>query len=287
MTDRRGRLDPVGLALGTFLGLVVLFMLSPLVFVVVNSFNASSLSLFPPEGVSLRWYRTVLEHRPFARGFANSVSVATTASLTSLLAGTLAALGLVRHRVRGRALFRSLFFAPLIVPRVAVGLGVFVLFVRWLVPLQGSNLGLALVHAALTLPFVVTIVSANLALSDPALEEAAADLGAGPLRAFWHVTLPQVRTGLVVAWLFAFITSFDEVETSIFLLSPPNTTLPIQMFIYMEQWQNPTLAALSTLLVAATLVPVLCLLPVLNTQEVGRLLARRAAGDVPGEKGPR
>ncbi len=275
MSESRRWADPITLGLLVFLGLVVVFMLSPIVFVVINAFNDSSLSLFPPKGFSLRWFRAVFDHEPFRKGFFNSFKVASAASTLSLIAGTLAALALARHRFPGRPLLRSLFFAPLIVPRVAVGLAVFVLFVRWVQPLQGTNVGLALAHAVLTLPFVITIVTANLALLNPSLEEAAKDLGANPFRAFWHVTLPQMRTGLAVAGAFAFITSFDEVETSIFVLSPPNTTLPIQMFLYMEQWQNPTLAALSTLLVACTIVPVLVLLPILKVQEVGRILARR------------
>lgn len=277
--------DPIHLALHIFLAGIVVFMLSPIVFVILSSFNSSSINLFPPEGFSFRWYTTVFSHEPFRAGFVNSFVVAGTSSLLSLTIGTMAAFALVRHHIRWSSLCRSLFFSPLIVPRVAIGLAVFVLFIRWATPLQGTNQGLALVHAVLTLPFVITIVSANLALLDPALEEAAQDLGGGPIRTFWHVTLPQVRSGLIVAAVFAFITSFDEVETSIFLLNPPNTTLPIQMFIYMEQWQNPTLAALSTLLIACTVIPVLVLLPILKTQEVGNLLVQRGTPPSAGTKG--
>lgn len=101
------------------------------------------------------------------------------------------------------------------------------------------------------------------------------DLGAGPLRTFWQVTLPQIRAGIVVATVFAFITSFDETEASIFLVRPSNTTLPIQMFLYLEQYQNPTLAALSTLLIALTVVIVIVGLRFVRGAELARLVARR------------
>jgi putative spermidine/putrescine transport system permease protein len=109
---------------------------------------------------------------------------------------------------------------------------------------------------------------------DPAQEEAAQDLGATGLQAFLRVTLPQMRTGLVVAALFAFMTSFDELDTSLFLVRPENNTMPIEMFLYVQEYQNPTLAALSTLLIAGTVVLVLLLIPLARAQEARKLLAR-------------
>ena len=124
-------------------------------------------------------------------------------------------------------------------------------------------------------PFALVLLTASLVNVNRTLEEAAMDLGAGPLRTFWSVTLPQIRAGLVVAAVFAFITSFDETEASIFLVRPSNTTLPIQMFLYLEQYQNPTLAALSTLLIAATIVLVVIALRFVRGAELARLVARR------------
>jgi putative spermidine/putrescine transport system permease protein len=101
------------------------------------------------------------------------------------------------------------------------------------------------------------------------------DLGAGQLRTFWRVTVPQIRAGLVVAAVFAFISSFDETEASVFLVRPANITLPIQMFLYVEQYQNPTLAALSTLLIALTVAIVVVAMRFVRGAELARLVARR------------
>ena len=101
------------------------------------------------------------------------------------------------------------------------------------------------------------------------------DLGAGPLRTFWKVTLPQMRAGLIVSAVFAFIVSFDETETTIFLVRPENTTLPIQMFLYIEQHQDPTLAALSTVLIVITAVVVFLTMRAVRGAEVARIISRR------------
>lgn len=139
--------------------------------------------------------------------------------------------------------------SPIVVPKMILGVAVFV----WLglLGLLGTLTGLVVVHTVVAIPFVVAILAANLAGLNPSLEEAAMDLGATPLRALLNVTLPQVRPGLVVSAVFAFITSFDQVETSmflVFLVGPTTKMLPIEMFLYMEKWQDPTIAALSALL---------------------------------------
>src|SRR5437879_12820276 len=114
-------------------------------------------------------------------------------------------------------------------PRVAIGIAVFILLVR--LRLVGTTGSLVLVQPMLSLPFALVLLTAGLVNVNRTLEEASMDLGAGPLRTFWSVTLPQIRAGLVVAAVFAFITSFDETEASIFLVRPSNATLPVQMFL--------------------------------------------------------
>jgi putative spermidine/putrescine transport system permease protein len=126
----------------------------------------------------------------------------------------------------------------------------------------------------LGIPFVVAIISAVMLNMDPTLEDAAQDLGASPLQTFWHVTLPQMRAGLIVASLFAFIISFDDLETSLFLVRPRNNTLPIEMFLYLQEYQNPSLAALSTLLIAFTVIVVIILVPLVSRQAERRKLLR-------------
>jgi putative spermidine/putrescine transport system permease protein len=266
----RGAID---VALRVVLIALLAFILSPLVFVFINSFNGSDFNSFPPQGLSLRWYQFVLSYAPFRDGMVNSLIVASAATLVAIPVGLLAALALVRERVRLRGALNGLFLSPLVIPRVAIGIAVFILLLK--LRLFGTTGSLVLVHAMLALPFAIVLLTASLLNVNRTLEEAAMDLGAGPLRTFWRVTLPQIRAGLIVAAVFAFITSFDETEASIFIVRPSNLTLPVQMFLYLEQYQNPTLAALSTLLVGLMVVLVVVAMRFVRGAEVARLIARR------------
>jgi putative spermidine/putrescine transport system permease protein len=257
--------------------LVLVFMAAPLVIVVVNAFNRSPYSEWPPTGFSLHWFDEVFAYAPFRSGFANSLVIGACATAIALVTGAMAAYALTRYRIRAGRAIRLSYFAPLTVPRVAIGFGLFALFISTRSNLYGSIAGLVLAPSLHVLPFVVTIIAATRAGIDPALEEAARDLGAGSLRTFVKVTLPQMRTGFVVSALFAFITSFDELETSIFLVRPSNNTLPVAMFLYLEQQQTPALAALSTLLIAFTLVIVVLALPLTARGAWQRLVPRRSS----------
>jgi putative spermidine/putrescine transport system permease protein len=173
------------------------------------------------------------------------------ATAGSVASGTLAALAIARYRFPGRRAVQSFVVAPLIVPKVAIGIAAFVLFLKlgW----YGSLGSLILVHVVVTLPFVVTLLVAGFARVDRTLEEAAADLGARPRQVLLRATLPQMRATLVAAAAFSFIISFDELDASIFLVGQKSNTLPTAMFIYMQKYQDPTLAALSTLLIGGSL----------------------------------
>jgi putative spermidine/putrescine transport system permease protein len=273
MPGRRG-LDPIHLLLYALLGMVLVFMLAPLVFVVINSFNSSSFSPWPPAGFSLKWYKEVRDYEPFRRGFRNSIVTAAWTTAIALVAGSMAAYALSRYRFFGRGLIHALFFSPLIVPRVAIGLMMFVLYISTSLTFYGTTHGLVFAHVLLVLPFVITIFAANIGGINPVLEEAAQDLGANPLQTFWKVTLPQMRTGFVVAGLFAFITSFDEVEAALFLVRPATNTLPIEMFLYLEQRQTPALAAVSSILIGLTLALVIIALPIMRGQDLRKYAGR-------------
>ena len=270
--SRRRRLDPVDVLFALGLGLVGLYMLAPIIFVVINSFNSAAYNVFPPEGFSLRWYENALAVPKFRSSFATSVVVGLGAMAVSLVFGTMAARALTHHRFTGQTFLRSFFFAPVLVPRIALGAALFLFYIR--VGLYGGTFGLIVAHSLLGLPFVISIMTAVMYNLDPAQEEAAQDLGCAPIESFFRVTLAQLRTGLIVAGVFAFMMSFDELETSLFLVRPENNTLPIEMFLYVQEWQNPTLAALSSLLIALTVLLVLLLVPILKARETRRLVAR-------------
>ena len=193
--------------------------------------------------------------------------------------GSLASYALVRSKIIGRPAIKGAFYAPLTVPRVATGFSLFALYVTWHRSLYGSMTGLILAHLLLVLPFVVSIFVATMGSIDPVYEEAARDLGAGRIRTFVKVTLPQMRMGLIVAALFAFIISFDELEMSIFLVRPETNTLPVEMFFYLEQQQTPTLAALSAILIGLTMALVLLALPFMLRSSWQRILPGREGSE--------
>jgi putative spermidine/putrescine transport system permease protein len=269
----RRRFDWIDLLFAVGLVAVSLYMLAPIIFVVINSFNSAAYNVFPPAGFSLRWYENALSVPKFRTSFTTSVMVALGAMTVSLVFGTMAARALTRHRFRGQTFLRSFFFAPVLVPRIALGAALFLLYIR--IGMYGGVPGLIIAHSLLGLPFVISIMTAVMYNIDPTQEEAAQDLGCGPIESFFRVTLAQLRTGLVVAGVFAFMMSFDELETSLFLVRPENNTLPIEMFLYVQEFQNPTLAALSSLLILLTVVLVLVLVPVLRARETRRLVARQ------------
>lgn len=263
--------DPVRTALFLFLGLVMAFMLAPIAFVLVYAFSSVSYAVFPPPGFSLQWFVKLFQQQPLFRAALNSLIVALTATAVSLIVGTLAALGLVRYRFFGRELLRAIFLAPLIVPRIAFGVAMLIFAI--LLRRFGGLDSLVLAHLMVTLPFAISILSATLVAVDRSLEEAAADLGATPLQTFWKVTLPQIRTGLATSGFFAFIISWDQVETSLFLVKTDNMTLPVAMFYYLQRQQDPVIAALSTFLIGIAIAVAIVAVVTVNPRDLQRLLA--------------
>lgn len=271
--EPRPRRDWIAVGLVGYLVALLLFIIAPIVIVILNSFSASPFSFFPPPGFSLRWYANLLSVPQFWHGAKLSLVVAAAATLLVLAVATLAALAFVRHRFFARPALQALYLAPAIVPRVAIGLAMFVFFLR--LGIFGNPVSLVLAHTVLMMPLALLIIIATLSNVDRRLEEAAMDLGAPPLRTFFSVTLHQMATGMAVAALLTFILSFDEVETTIFIARHDYQTLPIEMFNYMERWQNPTIAALSTVLIAFSLGMALALTQVAAR---GGLIARWSGG---------
>jgi ABC-type spermidine/putrescine transport system permease subunit II len=252
---------------------VLVFMVAPIVFVVVNSFNGAAYGAWPPPSLSLRWYRNLAQYPDFAGAAWLSLGVSAAATVLALLLGVLAAVAMVRYRFPGKAAVRALLVSPLVVPKIAIGLGVFILALRLGVP--GSQLSLVAVHTLLILPFVVTIVAAGLFRVDPSQEEAARDLGASAVQAFLRVVVPQVRRPIVAAAVLAAIISFDEVDATIFVAAPDRPTLPVAMYVFLQKYQDPTLAALSTVLIVATVAVTGLLLAVMGAQGLAEALGGR------------
>ncbi len=230
--------------------LSILFIILPLPLVVISSFSSTSMITFPPEGFSLRWYTGIIERPEYVRSFLLSVRLALISMLISVTTGTLASLGLVRYSFRGREVMRSLFLSPLMLPAVITGISLLRLLV--VLRMVATFEGILLAHLVLTTAYVVRTISSNLAGFDYSLEEAARDLGASPFRTFRKITLPLIRPGLIVASIFAFIVSFDETTVSIFITGGRTITLPVRIFSQLEYGLDPTVTAISSLLIVMT-----------------------------------
>jgi putative spermidine/putrescine transport system permease protein len=230
--------------------LVYAILLLPLVIVVAISFTSGAAVVFPPSGLSLRWF-DYIAHRPeFVSGTINSLILAAVSTVLALALGILASLGMVRYRFRGKAILEALFLAPLVVPSLIIGVSLLYLFSS--IGFRDSFQRLVLGHLILTVPFTIRSVSATLYGIDPAYEEVSRTMGAGPFRTFREVLLPMLRPGIVVAALFAFIVSFGNFNVSIFLISGNTVTLPVRIFTYLGFQFDPSVAAISTVLLIAT-----------------------------------
>lgn len=258
--------------LRTTLALGVGFILLPLLIVIAYSFSSVSYGIFPPPGLSLRWYGTLLSLASFRAAFGRSVTIALVATALALISGFFGALVLVRARFAGKELLRGFLLSPIVMPKIILGVGWFIFFAR--LGMQGGVVPITLAHTIVVLPFIINILAANLMGLDISLEEAAQDLGAGMTTVVWRIVLPQIKSGLIFSSLLAFIVSFDQVESSIFLTRGENNTLPIEMFLYMEKWQDPTIAALSAVLILFAAVLVTAGFLVARGTDVRRMLMR-------------
>jgi putative spermidine/putrescine transport system permease protein len=235
--------------------LILLVMIAPIVVVVVLSFSSASYLTFPPPAFGVRWYLAYLGSRDWLAATLLSVEVAVAVVVLSTVLGTLATLGLARLPPVVRMLATGLILSPLVVPVIIVAIGVYYAFAQY--GLVGTPLGLVLAQTCLAVPFVVTSVGASLAGFDRRLEMAALSLGATPFGTFRQVTLPLILPGVLVGALFAFITSFDELVVALFLSGANAVTLPRRMWEDLRYALDPTIAAVSTLTIVVTVVPLL------------------------------
>jgi putative spermidine/putrescine transport system permease protein len=247
---------PSSLALGRFAlkaaaALALGYVLLPLFFVTWLAFFAQEIPSFPPEGYSLKWFRAIPGNDRFVSGFVLSLQVSIVATIIGLTMGVPAALCLVRQQFPGREAINSLLLLPLVVPGIVLGIALYVFHVEaeikteW--PILGSLGGLIAGHVLIVIPWTVRLVTASLAGMDRSVEEAAQSLGANRFTTFRRITLPAILPGIVAAALFGFISSFGNLEMSLFLVGPGRTTLPIAILQYLEWKIDPTIAAVSVL----------------------------------------
>lgn len=230
---------------------VGLFILAPLVMVLIASIKVGG-NPWSAQPFTLAAYGKALDATTFWRGAGNSLQIAVVSTLISLSVGTGVAYGIDRGRFRGRDLLRTIFISPLSLPRVVIGMALFIIYLSFARPLYDTIPSIVLAHCLLLLPFVVTIVGAGLTWVDPRLEEAARDLGDTGLQAIVGIVLPILTPALLAAAGLSLIISFDEVDTTIFLIRSNIQTLPIEVLNYAQNHQDGTVAAVSVIILGST-----------------------------------
>jgi len=236
------------ITLSVIAGLVLFYLILPILVVIPLSFSSASYLSFPPPGFSLHWYRNFFTRADWISSAWLSIWVGLAVTVLATALGTPASVALVRGRFAGKGLVNAFILSPLIVPGIIVAIGIYFFYAR--LGVVGNPIALVLAHTCLAVPFVVINVSATLYGFDERLEYAAMSLGASPWGAFRQVTLPLIRPGVLAGSLFAFITSFDELIVALFVSGTAAVTLPRRMWEGIRFEIDPTIAAVSTILVA-------------------------------------
>ena len=250
-----------------FLFVIYLFVLSPALIVLVDSFSSATSFPSPFESATLHWYSALFDHQEFLASMRVSALVAALAAGVATVLGFFAAYALIRYPGKSKDAIQTFLSGPLLVPQIVIGLAML-----QLLSLSGLRItlsALVVVHAVYVMPFAMRLVMTSLARFDFNLEDAARSLGAGYVSALWNVTLPLARTGLVAGFVFAFILSFVNLPLSLFLTNSRTATLPIVMFAYIESRIDPLLAAVASIIVVAAIAITIFLERVLRLRLLG------------------
>jgi putative spermidine/putrescine transport system permease protein len=243
--------------LGIITFVVLLFVISPMLVIIPTSFTSSNFLTFPPEGFSLKWYDKIMDRPVFIEAFWFSLKLAVISAAAATIVGTFGALAISKYKFPGRKFINALLLSPLTVPAIIIGIAALVFFTR--IQIAGTFGGLLLAHILISIPYVVRLVLTGLSSYDYTLERAAYMLGANSSRVFWDITLPLVRPAVLSGFIFSFLTSFDNVTVSLFLVTPTSTTLPLAIFSYMTEILDPLIASISSVVILLSVVFILLL----------------------------
>jgi putative spermidine/putrescine transport system permease protein len=247
----------IRICLSALSAILLAYLVFPLVIVLGASVSETEFLAFPPQGFTTKWYSAVLANNAYLTAFGTSTALATVATLIAVALAVPASLAIARHTFFGKGAIEGILMSPLVLPYIVLGAA----FLQY-----GSSIGLvrsfpALLvgHFVIIMPFIMRSVLPQFSDDQRSLEEASRDLGAGPVPTFFLVTLPQIRSGVISGGVLAFITSWINVEISMFQATPALTTIPVTLFNYVQYTVDPSIAAVSsvTILVAAGLIVLL------------------------------
>lgn len=230
----------------------VLFTLAPLVVVCLVAFTDKGYLSMPFDGASLRWFKAILDNPEFIASFWFSMQLGLMSATFALVLSIPAALAIGRFDFPGRQAINSFLLSPLMIPHLVLG----VAFLRFFseIDLNGTYIGLMMAHTLMIVPYALRLVLSGAMGIDPTLEHAALSLGASRWTVFKRITFPLLLPGIASGWVLAFITSFDELTMSIFLASPSTTTLPVRMYLHIEETIDPLVASVSAMLIFLTVI---------------------------------
>lgn len=228
---------------------VVLFMIAPILVVVLASFGDTQFLQFPPQGFSLRWMEKAIADPLYVRAFWTSLEIALWSAALSTVLGTAAAVAIVRGRFPGAKALEAIFLSPLMLPSLVMAIGLVLMFSELRIVGQYR---LVAAHLTVCIPYIIRTTIPVLQRFDMRIEEAALNLGATRFSAFFLVTLPSIRSGIFAGTVLAFIISFDELVIALFLSNPRSPTLPTAVYSAVQLGMEPTVAAVSTLLILGT-----------------------------------
>lgn len=240
--------------LALFVYLVIAFLLGPIVVLIGSALTATEYIVFPPQGLSLRWFEAAAGNAEFIEAFWISLGMACVNAVLSTGLGMLGALAIARYRFRGRDIVTTFLLSPLMVPAIVLGVAL-LQFLAGL-GLLGTPVAVLTGHLLITIPYAVRLIAVSLGGFDWNLQRAAVGLGATPTYAFRRIVLPLIRPGLIGAATFSFILSFDEVTISLFTTGPRFNTLPVMVFRWAEYSYDPIIAAASSIMVGVAAVAV-------------------------------
>ncbi|MCG6121475.1 MAG: ABC transporter permease [Microvirga sp.] len=243
--------------LNAFVVVMAIIIISPIALVLLTSVSGSDYIRFPPEGFSLKHYVAAAGNRTFIDAFVTSVIVALASATLALILGGMAAVGITRYDFPGRNAIQGFLVSPLMIPTLV--LGITLLHFYSLLRVTPSIVTIIGAHMIVTIPYAVRLLTASLAGIDRRLELAAMSMGASPLKAFVGVTLPNITAGLLGAFTFAAIMSFDDIGLSLFIAPSRSPTLPVAIFTYLDQTYDPMIIAVSSVMILVSVLAVLIL----------------------------
>ena len=231
--------------------LVYVWMFTPIVAVIILSFNPLQFGSFPMEGFSFRWYVKLAHNATILSAFKNSLILGSLTAIVTTAVGIPAAMAFVRYEFPGKNTLNTLLLAPIMIPEVVLGVAL-LLFIRWLQQPKSFAL-LVIGHVVLTLPYVLLVVQARLVGIKRVYEEAALSLGANPFQTFKEVTLPLLAPAILAGMLFSFTISFDDVTATLFWATARSQTVPVKIFGMLRNSISPEINALGAVMILLTI----------------------------------